>query len=231
MDTLNNKTPNNTRILFLFYNLKLLDYQFYAAWTMLIRRWLWCWWHHYLGDLMMVAILRCWWLICYVGDMEFYFVPNSIIFFPSLNRSRGIYIGQQYHNTPECDIGDWYSILVPNAWCWWRDLSLTSKSCQHIWSTTSVTNIDVTPPEVERWPGKLLFKMDGSDTGRTVLDYWFEVGVREKRKFNRRPLVIRVQLFFFTTKMFYDRWHNYHSDISCNDGINPNLENIFHLIF
>ena len=87
----------------------------------------------------------CWWPICYVGDMKFNLVPNSIIFFPSLNRSWGTYIGHQHHNTPECDVGDWYLMLVPNSRCWWRDLSPTSKSChQHIWSPTSVTNIDVT---------------------------------------------------------------------------------------
>ena len=65
-------------------------------------------------------------------------------FFPSLNRSWGTYIGPQHHNTPECDVGDWYLTLVPNSRCWWRDLSPTSKSChQYIWSPTSVTNIDV----------------------------------------------------------------------------------------
>ena len=36
-------------------------------------------------------------------------------------------------------------MLVPNSRCWRLDLSPTSKSCQqHIWSPTSVTNIDVT---------------------------------------------------------------------------------------
>ena len=34
-------------------------------------------------------------------------------------------------------------MLVPNSW--WRDLSPTSQTChQHIWSPTTVTNIDVT---------------------------------------------------------------------------------------
>ena len=66
-------------------------------------------------------------------------------FLPSLNRSWGTYIGHQHHNTPECDVGDWYLMLVPNSRCWWRDLSPTSKTChQLIWSPTSVTNIDVT---------------------------------------------------------------------------------------
>ena len=58
-----------------------------------------------------------------------------------------ISIGHQHHNTPECDVGDWYLMLVPNTQCWWRDLPPTSKFChQHIWSSTSVTNIDVTFP-------------------------------------------------------------------------------------
>ena len=44
------------------------------------------------GDLMMVTILRCWRQKTYVGDIP---------------------IGH-HHNTPECDIGDWYLTLVPN---------------------------------------------------------------------------------------------------------------------
>ena len=89
----------------------------------------------------------CWWPICYVGDMKFNLVQLMLLmkFCPSLNRSWGAYIGHQHHNTPECDLGDWYLMSVPNSRCWWRDFSPTSKSChQHIWSPTSVTNIDVT---------------------------------------------------------------------------------------
>ena len=87
----------------------------------------------------------CWWPICYVGDMKFHLMPKSMKFFPSLNSSWGTQIGHQHHNTPECDVGDWYLMLMPNSRCWWRDLSPTSKSCpQHILSPTSVTNIDVT---------------------------------------------------------------------------------------
>ena len=42
-------------------------------------------------------------------------------------------------------VGDRFLMLVPSSWCWWRDLSPTSKTChQLIWSPTSVTNIDVT---------------------------------------------------------------------------------------
>ena len=88
----------------------------------------------------------CWWPICYIGDMEFNLVPNTMNFFPSLNRSWGSDIRHQHHNTPECDVGDRFLMLVPSSWCWWRDLSPTSKTChQPIWSPTSVTNIDVTP--------------------------------------------------------------------------------------
>ena len=87
----------------------------------------------------------CWWPICYVRDMKFNLVPNSMNFFPTLNRSWGTYIGNQHHNTPECDVGDWYLMLVPNSRCWWRDLSPTSKFChKHIRSPTSLTNINVT---------------------------------------------------------------------------------------
>ena len=102
-----------------------------------------CWWL-YDGDHVSLT-MWCWWPICYVGHMKFNQAPNSIKLFPSLNRSWGTYIGDQHHNTPECDVGDWYLTLVPNSRCWWRDLSPTSKSChQHSWSPTSVTNIDIT---------------------------------------------------------------------------------------
>ena len=64
-----------------------------------------------------------WWPICYVENMKFNLVPN---------RSWGTYIG-------------WWLIIISDIWCWClTDLSPTSKSChQHIWSPTSVTNIDV----------------------------------------------------------------------------------------
>ena len=38
------------------------------------KRWQWCWWHCYVGDFMVVTVLRCWWqnhklwFINYVGD-------------------------------------------------------------------------------------------------------------------------------------------------------------------
>ena len=95
------------------------------------KRWQLCWWNRYVGDLMMVTILRCWSQKKYVGDI-FLYVGD-------------IPIGHQHHNMPEFDVGDWYLMLVPNSRCWWRDLSPTFKSYhQHIWSPTSVTNIDVT---------------------------------------------------------------------------------------
>ena len=66
-------------------------------------------------------------------------------FLLSINESWVTKIGHQHHNTSECDVGDWYLMLVPNFWCWWLDMSPTSQTChQHIWSPTSVTNIDVT---------------------------------------------------------------------------------------
>ena len=34
----------------------------------------------------------------------------------SIYKSWGTYIGHQHHNTPECDVGDWYLMLVPNSW-------------------------------------------------------------------------------------------------------------------
>ena len=30
---------------------------------MIILRWQWCWWHRYVGDLMFITILRCWWRV------------------------------------------------------------------------------------------------------------------------------------------------------------------------
>ena len=110
-----------------------------------------CWWHYNRSPTSLYARMWCWWPICYVGDMKFNLVPNSIEFSPSLNRCWGTYIGHQHHITPECDVGDWYLMLVPSSRCWWRALSPTSKSChQHIWSPTSVTNIDVTI--ISAWP-------------------------------------------------------------------------------
>ena len=39
-------------------------------------------------------------------------------------------------------VGDPFLMLVPSSWCWWRDLSPTSKTChQLIWSPTSVTKM------------------------------------------------------------------------------------------
>ena len=31
-------------------------------------RWQWCWWHHYVGDFMMVTVFRCWSQNYYVGS-------------------------------------------------------------------------------------------------------------------------------------------------------------------
>ena len=91
------------------------------------------------SDLMMVTILRCWWQKKYYDDI-FLHVGD-------------IPIGHEHHNMLECDVGDWYWMFVPNSWCWWRNLSPTSKSChQHIWSPTSITNIDETQKIIEHRP-------------------------------------------------------------------------------
>ena len=75
-------------------------------------------------------------------------------FFPSFNRSWGTYIGHQHQNTPECDVGYWYLMLVPNSRCCYRNFSPTSKSChQQIWCPTSVTYIDSTFLTLEFTPG------------------------------------------------------------------------------
>ena len=69
----------------------------------------------------MLVTSLCWWLNDgdhfemlvtkkYVGDI-FLHVDD-------------IPIGHQHHNMPECDVGNWYLILVSNSRCWWRDLSI-----------------------------------------------------------------------------------------------------------
>ena len=54
---------------------------------------------------MMVIILICW-LQKYVGDIFLHIGDIPI---------------GHHHNTPECDVGDWYLMLVPKSRCWWRD--------------------------------------------------------------------------------------------------------------
>ena len=71
-----------------------------------------CWWHYNRSPTSLYARMWCWWPICYVGDMKFNLLPNSMKMFPSLNRSWGTYIGHQYQHTPEFDVGDWYLMLV-----------------------------------------------------------------------------------------------------------------------
>ena len=96
-------------------------------------------------NVMLVTDMLCWRHEIQFGAIN---VINEILsIFKQILRGlhRRCNIGHQHHNTPECDLGDWYLMSVPNSRCWWRDFSPTSKSChQHIWSPTSVTNIDVT---------------------------------------------------------------------------------------
>ena len=54
--------------------------------------WQWCWWHHYVGDFMMVTDWRCWWQNHYVGDF-FRYVGD---FLNELNRSPISWIGHQH---------------------------------------------------------------------------------------------------------------------------------------
>ena len=58
--------------------------------TARMLRWQWCWWHRFVGDLMMVTIFRCWWHKKYIDDIP---------------------IGHQHHNMPECDVDDGYVML------------------------------------------------------------------------------------------------------------------------
>ena len=129
----------------------------------------WCWWL-YVGDNFRIFVTKkdVGDIFMHVGDMpmghQHNYMPECDVgdrfvmletwnstwcqiqwrFLLSINESWVTKIGHQHHNTSECDVGDWYLMLVPNFWCWWRDMSPTSQTChQHIWSPTSVTNIDV----------------------------------------------------------------------------------------
>ena len=42
------------------------------------------------------------------------------------------YIGHQHHNTPECHVGDWYLMLVPNSGCWWCVTNVQILSPTHL---------------------------------------------------------------------------------------------------
>ena len=58
--------------------------------------WQWCWWQRYVGDLMMVTDLRCWWQNHFVGDF-FRYVGN---FFDAINRSPTSSTYHQYILSP-----------------------------------------------------------------------------------------------------------------------------------
>ena len=83
--------------------------------TARMLRWQWCWWHRFVGDLMMVTIFRCWWHKKYIGDI-FRYVGD-------------IPIGHQHHNMPECDVGE---SMVTDIWCWCLTLDVGDTTChQH----------------------------------------------------------------------------------------------------
>ena len=83
-----------------------------------------------------LVISLCWWLN--VGDNS----QISATKVCNILYVDNIPIGHQHHNIPECYIGHWYLMLVPRSW---HATSPTSLSYhQHIWSPTSVINIDVT---------------------------------------------------------------------------------------
>ena len=43
------------------------------------KRWQWCWWHRYVGDLKLGTISRCWWLNFDVGDIFWMLVPDAYV--------------------------------------------------------------------------------------------------------------------------------------------------------
>ena len=64
--------------------------------------------YRYVGDLLMVTILRCLWQKKYVGDIFLHVGDNPI--------------GHQHHNMPECDVDDRYNML--ETWnSTWRKLN------------------------------------------------------------------------------------------------------------
>ena len=56
------------------------------------KGWQWCWWHRYVGDIMMVTDFICWWQNHYVGDF-FRYVGEFLNVF---NRSSTSWIGRQH---------------------------------------------------------------------------------------------------------------------------------------
>ena len=87
------------------------------------------WWLYVENYCKLLLTKICWWCFLHVGDIP---------------------IGHQHHN-----IGYQLDILMPSHWCRWCDVSLKSQIChQHIWSSTSVTNIVVTKTTADcnwRW--------------------------------------------------------------------------------
>ena len=85
-------------------------------------------------NVMLVTDILCWRHDHQPGSTIF-----NTIFSVSVHKSRGAYIGYQHLYTPECwclilDVGDVTCLVTPTSQTYH----------QHIWSPTSVTNIDVT---------------------------------------------------------------------------------------
>ena len=121
------------------------------------------------GDLLIVTILRCWWQKKYAGDIflhvgdipigrQHHNMPEcdvgdryimletwSSTWFNHIQYNFFSICSQISRGLHRLPTSLYARMLVPNSWCWWRDLASTSVSChQHIWFPTSVTNMDVT---------------------------------------------------------------------------------------
>ena len=98
------------------------------------------WWDgRTLGDIfgLLVRPLDSWWDFWTLGEIN-YHQDNNIQHWFWLQYRDQIKYG-------DSDVGDLMMMLMPHSWYWWRDLSPASQTRhQHIWSPTSVTNIDVT---------------------------------------------------------------------------------------
>ena len=98
------------------------------------------WWDgRTLGEMagLLVRPLDSWWDFWTLGEIN-YHQDNNIQHWFWLQYRDQINYG-------DSDFGDLMMMLMPHSWYWWRDLSPASQTRhQHIWSPTSVTNIDVT---------------------------------------------------------------------------------------
>ena len=98
------------------------------------------WWDgRTLGDIfgLLVRPLDSWWDFWTLGEIN-YRQDNNIQHWFWLQYRDQI-------KDSDSDVGDLMMMLMPHSWYWSRDLSPASQTRhQHIWSPTSVTNIDVT---------------------------------------------------------------------------------------